>query len=103
MDSLVNTCPATSVVVKDLRPEDKDKNLWSKDKDLKTVIPYTKFEHFGIIRFLVIFCCRQQTDNPDVLPMLTDRLTIGNDNSRQCLAFNVSYLLNGFRRPLGKE
>ena len=47
------------------------------------VIPYTKFEHFGVFRFFwVMLRTNKQTDkhiDSNVLPMPTDRVSVGNN------------------------
>jgi len=42
------------------------------------VIPYTKFEHFGIIRFWVMLWTNRQTDSK-ILPTPTDIISMGNN------------------------
>jgi len=50
------------------------------------VIPYTRFEHFGIIRFRVMLRTNRQTDRQTnkqirlkILPTPTDRVGVGNN------------------------
>ena len=46
------------------------------------VIPYTKFEHLGIIRFLVMLRTNKQKDkqmDSNTLPPPTDKVSVGND------------------------
>ena len=44
------------------------------------VIPYTSFEHFGIICFWIMLQTNKQTDKQTVLPMPTDIVGVGNNN-----------------------
>ena len=45
------------------------------------VIPYTQFERFGVIRFLVMLRTNRQTDKqkaPNAIPTPTDIVGVGN-------------------------
>jgi len=74
------------------------------------VIPYTKFEHFGIIRFRVMLRTNKQTNkqtnkkmDSNMLPTPTDRVCVGKDGTiitlqRRLSGSDVIVLLCGRRR-----